>query len=222
MSFEEKYGIKGLTMVAVILGVFMAILDTSVVNVALPKMIAVFATNQDTIEWVITGYMLVVGMLTPVSGYIGDRFGYKKVFQIALIVFTVGSALCGASGSIGMLIFFRVIQAIGGTLLMTISMSLLFRMSKPENRGMVMGLWGIAMMFAPAFGPVISGYFVQYLDWRLIFYINVPIGIIDAMLVQATVPDLPAMRWTSLIYRDLSHPCLVFLVYSMLFRKLRP
>ncbi|MDA8440837.1 MAG: DHA2 family efflux MFS transporter permease subunit [Peptococcaceae bacterium] len=192
MTFKDRFGLSGMTMISVILGVFMAVLDSSVVNVAIPKMMSVFATDQSTIEWVVTGYMLTVGMLTPVSGYLADRFGAKTMYLFALAFFVAGSALCGAAWSASSIIVFRVIQAIGGALLMPISMTILFSLSKAEKRGFIMGLWGIAIMFAPAFGPTLSGYIVQYLDFRLIFYINVPIGIINLFIAEMFIPKLPA------------------------------
>ncbi|MDR3539755.1 MAG: DHA2 family efflux MFS transporter permease subunit [Desulfosporosinus sp.] len=192
MKFEENFGISGLAMIAVILGVFMAVLDSSVVNVAIPKMMAVYATDQNTIEWVITAYTLTVGMFTPISGYLADRFGAKRMYFLALVVFVLGSGLCGAAWSASSIIVFRVLQAFGGALLMPISMTILFSLSKPEKRGLIMGIWGIAIMFAPAFGPTLSGYIVQNLSFRLIFYINVPIGIINIFMAQAYIPELQA------------------------------
>jgi len=192
VTFEENFGISGLAMISVISGVFMAILDSSVVNVAIPKMMSVYATDQSTIEWVITVYILTEGMFTPVSGYLADRFGDKRMYVYALVVFVVGSGLCGAAWNASVLIAFRVIQALGGALLLPISMTILFSLSKPEKRGMVMGLWGIAIMFAPAFGPTISGYIVQNLNFRLIFYINVPIGVINIFMAQAYIPEMKA------------------------------
>lgn len=190
MNFEEKFGISGWAMMAVILGVFMAVLDSSVVNVAIPKMMAVYATDQNTIEWVITAYSLTVGMLTPISGYLGDRFGIKLMYILALVTFTVGSGLCGAAWSDSSLIAFRIVQAVGGALLMPLSMTILFSLSKPERRGLIMGIWGIAIMFAPAFGPTLSGYIVENYSFRWIFYLNVPIGIINFFLAKASIPEM--------------------------------
>jgi len=190
VSFKEKYGISFLALMSVVFGVFMAILDNTVVNVAIPKMMSVFAATQDQIEWVITAYLLVTGILTPISGFLGDRFGQKRVYLFALALFTVGSALCGLAWSTDVLILFRVIQGIGGAMLMPVSMTILFSMAKPERRGAIMGIWGIALMFAPALGPTLSGYFVEYLDFRLIFYINVPIGILSFFMVSATIPSI--------------------------------
>ncbi|CAA7602601.1 Major facilitator superfamily transporter [Acididesulfobacillus acetoxydans] len=151
MLFEEKIGIKLLTVVTIVLGVFMAMLDSSVVNVAIPKMMAVFATTQNRIVWVVTVYLLTVGMLTPASGYVGDRFGYSKVYTFALTLFTLGSALCGMAWNVQSMITFRVIQGIGGAMLMPISMAMLFSLSKPEKRGSIMGIWGIAMILCACF-----------------------------------------------------------------------
>ncbi|MEK8130368.1 DHA2 family efflux MFS transporter permease subunit [Paenibacillus filicis] len=171
-----------LAMLAMILGVFMAILDTSIVNVAIPKMMSVFGVNQSQIEWVVTAYALVSGALVPATGFLGDRFGYKRMYIISLIIFTIGSALCGIAWSNDSMIVFRIIQAAGGGAMMPISMAMIFRMIPNEKRGLAMGLFGIAIMFAPATGPTLSGYIVEYLDWRLIFTINVPIGIADLFL----------------------------------------
>ncbi|GAA4875691.1 DHA2 family efflux MFS transporter permease subunit [Paenibacillus vulneris] len=182
----------GLAMLAVIIAVFMAILDTSIVNVALPKMMSVFGVTQSDIEWVVTAYALVSGALVPVTGYLGDRFGYKRIFLIANAIFTIGSGLCGAAWSNDSMIVFRIVQAIGGGALMPISMAMIFRMFPPEKRGMAMGLFGIAIMFAPATGPTLSGYIVEYLDWRLIFTINVPIGIVDFFLAMAVLTEFKA------------------------------
>jgi EmrB/QacA subfamily drug resistance transporter len=178
-----------LSMLAIIIAVFMAILDTSIVNVAIPKMMAVFGVTQTDIQWVLTGYTLVVGALVPVTGYLAERMGYKKVFLYALVIFTVGSGLCGAAWSNGSMIVFRIIQAIGGGALMPVSMAMMFRMFPPERRGLAMGIFGIAVMFAPAIGPTLSGYIVEYLDWRLIFYINLPIGVFNFFLATAALRE---------------------------------
>lgn len=194
MSFKEKYGISPLIVFTTVLGVFMAVLDSEVVNVAIPKMTSVFATTQDTISWVVTIYLLATGTLTPASGFIGERYGYKKVFLLALSVFTMGSVLCGASWSVGSLIFFRVIQAMGGAMLIPISMAIMFSLSKPEKRGVIMGFWGIAIIFAPALGPTVGGYLVEYMTWRLIFFINLPVGIIGLILTKVFMPEFPGKK----------------------------
>lgn len=179
-----------LVILVILLAVFMAILDTSIVNVSLPKMMAVFGVGTTDIQWVLTAYTLVVGALVPVTGYLGDRFGYRRIFLVALVIFTVGSGLCGAAWSNQAMIFFRILQAIGGGALMPVSMAMIFRMFPPERRGAAMGMFGIAVMFAPAIGPTLSGYITEYLNWRLIFYINVPVGILDFFLALAVLKEV--------------------------------
>ncbi|MEB3101731.1 DHA2 family efflux MFS transporter permease subunit [Ferviditalea candida] len=178
-----------LASLVIILAVFMAILDTSIVNVAIPKMMAVFGVNQSQIQWVVTAYALVVGALVPVTGYLGDRFGYKKIFLVALSIFTVGSALCGLAWSNGSMIIFRIVQGLGGGALMPVSMTMMLSMFPPERRGRAMGMFGLSIMFAPAIGPTLSGYITEYSNWRLIFTINVPFGIIDFLLAWYLLKD---------------------------------
>ncbi len=172
----------GLQVFIIVLGVFMAVLDTSVVNVAIPTMENAFNATTTQIQWVLTGYMLMMGVMIPISGWLTDRFGAKHLFLFALTVFTLGSALCGASWSTGSIITFRLIQAIGGGLMMPVAQAMIFRIFPPDRRGSVMGIFGISIMVAPAIGPTLSGYLVEYASWRLIFYLNVPIGIIELIL----------------------------------------
>jgi EmrB/QacA subfamily drug resistance transporter len=178
-------------MTIIILGVFMAILDTSVVNVAVPKMETALDASTDQIQWVVTAYMLVLGMLIPISGWLTDKFGAKKVFLFALTTFTIGSALCGISWDLASIITFRILQALGGALMQPVAMAMIFRIFPPNRRGTVMGIFGIAMMAAPAFGPALSGYLVDYWSWRFIFYINVPIGIVAVILGVFTMHEFP-------------------------------
>ncbi|HPT69894.1 MAG TPA: DHA2 family efflux MFS transporter permease subunit [Syntrophomonas sp.] len=168
--------------IVVIMGSFMAFLNSSVVNVAIPKMMVVFGASQDSIQWVLTGYMLALGIIMPVSGYLGDTFGYKRVFVISLIIFTIGSAMSGFAWSVNSLIAFRVVQALGGGLMSPIGMALIYKVVPREKIGLVMGVFGISAMAAPAIGPTLSGYLVEYVTWRTIFFINVPIGLFNVLL----------------------------------------
>ncbi len=162
----------------IVMGVFMAILDTSVVNVAIPKMETELNASTAQIQWVLTAYMLTIGVLVPISGWMTDKFGPKKLFLSALVVFTGGSILCGMAWNLPSIVFFRIIQGMGGGFMMPVAMSMIFRIFPPDRRGTVMGVFGVAMIAAPAFGPVISGVLVEYWSWRWIFYLNVPIGIV--------------------------------------------
>src|SRR6202048_5060041 len=177
-----------LPLVAIIIGTFMVILDTTVVNVALPTLGRVFATNISLLQWVIGGYMLAQAAVIPLSGWISDRFGAKRVYLISLVMFTLGSAMCGLTQSGERLIGPRVLQGLGGGMLMPIGMAVLYRLTPPERRGAIFGLFGLPLMVAPALGPVLSGYLLQYADWRLIFLINVPIGVIALLVGQRVLP----------------------------------
>lgn len=182
---------KWLALGVVVIGTFMSILDTSIVNIAIPKMMNVFGVSTDEIKWVLTAYMLVMGTVIPLTGYLGDRFGTKKVYIWALIAFTVGSALCGIAWSNSAMIAARIIQGIGGGMIMPISMSILYQVVPQEERGMALGIWGIAAMAAPAIGPTLSGYIVEHLDWRLIFTINIPVGVVAVILTGIILEEFP-------------------------------
>lgn len=182
---------KWLALMVVVLGTFMAILDSSIVNVAIPKMMTVFGVSTEEIQWVLTAYMLTMGSVIPLTGYLGDTFGTKKVYIWALVAFTIGSAACGFAWSNSTMIVARVIQALGGGMIMPISMAIIYQVIPPEERGTALGIWGIASMAAPAIGPTLSGYIVEHLDWRLIFTINIPVGIVAIILAAILLKESP-------------------------------
>jgi MFS transporter, DHA2 family, multidrug resistance protein len=167
---------------AILIGSFMAVLDTSIVNVAIPKMMNVFGVSADQIQWVLTGYTLVMAAVIPLTGYLGDRFGLKKIYILSFALFTFGSLLCGFAWSNNTMIAARVIQALGGGLIMPVGQALLWHVVPREKIGPAMGVFGISVMVAPAVGPTLSGLIVEYLDWHLIFTINVPIGLIGILM----------------------------------------
>jgi EmrB/QacA subfamily drug resistance transporter len=179
-------------MIAIIMGTFMVILDTTVVNVALPTLQRVFATDLSLLQWVISGYLLAQAAVIPLSGWLSDRFGAKRVYITSLVLFAAGSALCGLATSAGMLVATRVLQGLGGGMLMPIGMAVLYRLTPPDRRGAVFGLFGIPVMVAPALGPSLSGYLLQYADWRLIFLINVPVGIVALLFGLRALPSIQA------------------------------
>ena len=177
---------------AIVLGTFMAILDTTVVNVALPTLGRVFAADLSVLQWVITGYMLAQAAVIPLAGWFSDRFGAKRIYLTALVLFTAGSALCAAAQSAPMLVLFRVLQGLGGGMLMPVGMAVLYRLAPPDKRGMVMGAFGVPILLGPALGPVLSGWFLEFADWRWIFLINVPIGALAVAYGLRALPNLPA------------------------------
>jgi EmrB/QacA subfamily drug resistance transporter len=162
----------------VVVGMFMAVLDTSIVNVAVPRIQTQFGASNDDVQWIVTAYTLSMGVVVPVSGWLGDRFGLRRIYNLALCLFVAGSVLCGIAWNLNSLVAFRILQAVGGGLLPAISMAMVYRIAPRERIGMAMGLYGLGIVFAPALGPTLGGYLVEYVDWRLIFYINVPIGIL--------------------------------------------
>src|SRR5438876_3601941 len=166
----------------VILGVFMSILDQTIVNIAIPRLQTAFGADIHSVQWVLTAYILTLGVITPTSAFFSDRFGIKRFYIICLIIFTAGSALCGLAWSLPVLIFFRILQGIGGAALFPLSITLIFREFPPQERGAAMGFFGIPALLAPALGPTLGGYLVTFAGWQLIFYINVPIGIVAFIL----------------------------------------
>lgn len=174
----KKWAYKWQVLVSVIFGTFMVMMDATVVNVALPKLQEVFGNgNVSEAQWVISAYTLALGIITPISGFVADRFGIKKVYLFSLAGFTFGSLLCAFAPTLPFMIFFRIIQGIGGGSVIPLGTAMLFRAFPREERGMAYGFFGMAMVVAPALGPVLSGFFVQYLNWQLIFLINLPIGL---------------------------------------------
>lgn len=171
-----------------LIGGFMSILDSSIVNVAISTMMTVFHASASQIEWVVTVYMLALGVVIPFSGWAGDKFGYKKLYIFALILFTFGSALCAISWSVSSLIVSRVIQALGGGLLMPTMMTLVKKIVPEGSFGTAMGVVGVALLIAPALGPTIGGYLVEYVGWKWIFTINIPIGLIGIVLAFFFLP----------------------------------
>jgi EmrB/QacA subfamily drug resistance transporter len=168
--------------IVVALGLFMAVLDNTIVNVALPQMESAFHTNLESIEWVVTAYFLAQAAVIPVTGYLSDRIGSKTVFLTALALFTLGSGLCAVAPSKELLIIFRVLQGIGGGALFPIAFAITFRVFPPAERGQASALIGVPVLLAPAFGPTIGGFLTQTFDWSAIFTVNVPIGIVTLLL----------------------------------------
>lgn len=162
----------------IVIGTFMVMLDSSIVNIALPKMMNVFGADLDSAKWILTGYTLTMGAVIPITGFLSDTFGTKKLFMASLAIFTLGSFLCGLAWSNTSMIVFRVVQAVGGGCIMPVGMSYIFAIFPVSERGKALGFWGIASMSAPAIGPTLGGYIIQYMDWRFIFYVNVPIGVV--------------------------------------------
>ncbi|HVS41619.1 MAG TPA: DHA2 family efflux MFS transporter permease subunit [Candidatus Dormibacteraeota bacterium] len=175
-------------LLVVMIGSFMALLDTSIVNVATSRIQADFGASTDQVQWIATGYSLALGIVVPTSGWLGDRFGLRPLYIGSLLAFVGGSALCGIAWNLNTLIVFRVVQAIGGGLLPVLAQSIIYRLVPRDRIGSAMGLYGLGIVVAPAIGPALGGWLVEYVNWRLIFYINVPIGILGALAALSILP----------------------------------
>ena len=176
---DPKY--KWLLLGNVMIGTFMAVLDSTIVNVGLPKIMASFGVGIDKIEWVLTAYLLALALMLPTSGWLADKFGYKQVYFWGLFTFTLGSFFCGISPDENFLIVSRVIQGLGAGCLMPVGMAIITREFPPDKRGIALGFWAIAAAASVSFGPLIGGYLVDNFNWHLIFDVNIPVGIIGMM-----------------------------------------
>lgn len=164
--------------VVVVLGVIMSILDTTVVNVAIDTLARDFNATLSTIQWVSTGYMLALAAVIPLTGWASHRFGTKRLFITSMALFLVGSIAAGAAWSAESLIVFRVLQGIGGGMIMPSGMTILTQTAGPTRVGRMMGVIGVPMLLAPIIGPILGGWLVDDVSWRWIFYVNVPIGMV--------------------------------------------
>jgi MFS transporter, DHA2 family, multidrug resistance protein len=176
---SKKY--KWWLLANVMIGTFMAVLDSTVVNVGLPKIMASFGVGIDKIEWVITAYMLAMAVMLPTSAWLADKFGYKRIYFLGMLTFTVGSFLCGFSANEDMLILSRVIQGLGAGTLMPLGMAIITHEFPAEQRGVALGFWAISSAASVSFGPLIGGFLVDNFSWHLIFDVNVPIGIVGLL-----------------------------------------
>ncbi len=165
----------------VMIGTFMAVLDATIVNVGLPKIMASFGIGIDKAEWVITAYMLAMAVMLPTSGWLADKFGYKRMYFLGLFFFTLGSFFCGASSDENMLILSRILQGLGAGVIQPLGMAIISREFPPKQRGVALGFWGIAAAASVSFGPIIGGYLVDNFNWQLIFDVNIPVGIIGLL-----------------------------------------
>jgi DHA2 family multidrug resistance protein len=170
--------------VTVMLGTLMAVIDSSIVNVALDTMAGNLGASTDQIGWVSTGYILSQVIIMPLNGWLTARFGRRNYYIVSLVIFTVTSFLCGTATSIGQLVFYRLIQGIGGGALQPTAQAILMESYPPEKRAGAIAIFGLGAMVGPAIGPALGGYFIDNYSWPLIFYVNVPIGIVAVIMTM--------------------------------------
>lgn len=188
MPHNYRWFVMGIVMI----GTMMATLDSSIVNVSIPAIMADFGANVDDIEWVLTGYMIAFATLMPLTTWIRDHIGYKSLYMGSLLVFTLGSVLCGAAWNLESLVGARIIQALGGGAITPTGMAMISEVFPPEERGKAIGIWGVGVILGPTFGPTLGGYLTKTFGWRSIFMVNLPIGIIALIAASAfLIKDRP-------------------------------
>ena len=193
---------RWVAMGVVLVGVFMVILDTSIVNVALPQIGVEFHSITD-VEWIVTAYLLALGLAQPPTGWLTDRFGKRLVFCGCLVLFATGSLLCAAAPNLGALVGFRVLQGFGGGGMAPVGLAIIYELFPSDRRGTALGIWGIAAMAAPAIGPVLGGWLVTAVSWRVLFLVNVPIGVVGLILATRLLRDVVPRRRRALDWQGL-------------------
>ncbi|GGC97349.1 MFS transporter [Thalassobacillus devorans] len=192
----DKLPSKWLVVVSVLFGTFTVILNNSMLNPTLPRFMEIFDANAVDVGWMLTIFMVSMGMTMPLTGYFGDRFGKKKVYLIGLSVFIIGSIAGSLAPSLGMIIASRAIQGMAGGLMMPIAMALIFNAFPRDERGLAVGIYGISVMVAPAIGPTIGGVIIEFFAWQWLFLFNIPFGLLGILLSSKylkpteTKPDL--------------------------------
>ncbi|MEZ4553613.1 MAG: MDR family MFS transporter [Dehalococcoidia bacterium] len=196
------------------IGSFMSLLDSTIVNIALPTILRDFGANLENGQLVLTVYLVALAVVIPVSGYLGERFGMKRLYIVTLICFTAGSTLCGFAWDLPSLIVFRILQGLGGGMLQPLGMAIVFTMITPLERPRFMGLLGLPLLLAPILGPTVGGYIVEYSTWRAIFLINLPIGLINIGLAWVLLKETPIRHEAKMDFRGfalaaVAFPCLL-------------
>lgn len=194
--FNAHPGRRSALVVVVTLAMVMQTLDATIANVALPHMQSSMSAAQDQISWVLTSYMIASAIGMSLTGFLASRFGVKKLLNVSIVGFTVASMLCGIAQSLPEMILFRVAQGLFGAGLLPLSQSIMLDVFPREKQGPAMAIWGMGVMLGPILGPTLGGYLTEYYNWRWIFFISAPLGVICTLSVIALLPDTPPNRQT--------------------------
>jgi MFS transporter, DHA2 family, multidrug resistance protein len=179
----------GLITVSVMMATIMQALDTTIANVALPRMQGTLSATQDEMGWVLTSYIVAAAITIPLTGWLAGEFGRRRVFLISIFIFTVASALCGVAASLDQIVLFRFLQGVGGAALVPLSQAVLFDINPPKDFGRAMSIWGIGVTMGPILGPALGGWLTDNYSWRWVFYINLPIGALAFAGLFFTMPE---------------------------------
>jgi DHA2 family multidrug resistance protein len=185
---------RALITVSIMLATIMQGVDNTIANVALPHMQGSLSVSQDQIAWLLTSYMVSAAIMMPLTGWLAGQFGIKWVFLVSVIGFTLFSALAGSATSLPQLVIYRVMQGVCGAALVPLSQSTLLSINPPERHGPAMAVWGMGVMLGPIMGPAVGGWLTEYYNWRWVFYINLPVGILAALGILIFVPQTRPMR----------------------------
>jgi DHA2 family multidrug resistance protein len=185
---------KGLLTVAIMAAMVMQVLDTTITNVALPNMTSALGAAQDTISWVLTSYILASAVAIPITGWIADRIGTRRLFIISVGLFVLASMLCGIAQSLEEMVIFRALQGLGGAFLGPLAQSLMLDINKPSEQAKAMSVYGMGVMVGPIMGPIVGGWLTDVMDWRWCFYVNVPVGIVCLLGLFFLLPEKPLRK----------------------------
>ncbi len=201
----------------VVLGTIMAILDVTIVNVAVPTLGTEFGASISTIQWVLTGYLLAFASVIPLSGWATERFGAQRVWLASLLLFMLGSALSGAAWSAGSLIGFRAVQGLGGGMILPVGQTILAQAAGPQRMGRVMSVIGVPLLLGPIFGPVVGGAILGAASWRWVFFINLPVGVLAVFAAHRLLPEAKPQRRQRLDLRGLAllSPGIALVLYGL-------
>lgn len=168
---------RGLITIAIMLATVMQVLDTTIANVALPSMVGDLGASQDTINWVLTSYIVAAAIMTPLTGWLADRFGAKQLFLVSVTGFTITSMMCGVAWNLESMVLFRLLQGVFGASIVPLSQTFLLNINPKERHGQAMAMWGAGIMVGPIIGPTLGGWLTESFNWRWVFFINLPVGI---------------------------------------------
>jgi len=196
-EFAEYSGAtRWIILIAVMMGTLMQVIDSSIVNVAIPQMMGNLGATMDQIGWVSTGYIIANVIVLPLTGWLSAVFGRKRYLATSMLIFTAASFFCGMSNSLGMLVFFRILQGAGGAALLSTAQATMMEIFPPEQIGMVQAIYGVGVMVGPTVGPTLGGWITDNYSWPWTFFINIPVGILAAILVTMFVHDSKYKRST--------------------------
>src|SRR5262247_2051946 len=180
--------------VAVMFGTFMEVLDTTVVNVSLPHIAGSLSVTTDEATWALTSYLVANAIVLPITGWLANYFGRKRLLMSAVVGFTASSFMCGFAPNLGFLVTFRIVQGLTGGVLQPLSQAAMLEAFPPAQRGKAMGFWGLGIVVAPMLGPVLGGWLTENYSWRWVFYINIPVGIASILMAKAFIFDPPYLQ----------------------------